>query len=174
MNKHNSYASRLLTEAERFWIKVNKDGPVPEHRPDLGPCWLWLGSCQRDGYGQFAVGSRKDDSRRLVLAHRWAFHEAYGYWPEEGDHLCHNRPCVRPNHIEDVSHAENVQRGDHAISGHFQRVKTHCPKGHEYTPENTYISTLRRNGHVYHPRVCRECRRLYQPPIPTELFQSTL
>jgi hypothetical protein len=90
------YAARPV--AERFWEKVSKDGPVPAHRPDLGPCWLWTGGInrQRGGYGMFAL--RKGVIRR---SHRIAWELASGADP--GGlwvlHHCDNPPCVRPEHL---------------------------------------------------------------------------
>jgi hypothetical protein len=49
---------------ERFWSKVNKDGPIPASCPELGPCWLWTRSCYYNGYGQFAYGNRASSARR--------------------------------------------------------------------------------------------------------------
>lgn len=120
-----------------FWAKVNKDGPVPEHRPDLGPCWLWTGAKQSLGYGTIGGGTDK------MLAH----HVLVGKPPKglEYDHLCRIRNCVRPDHLELVTHAENVRRG---LRG---QLVTHCPKGHAYTPENTRYWQNRRK--------CRACHR---------------
>jgi hypothetical protein len=83
----------------------------------------------------------------MRLAHR----VAYEHWcapigsGREIDHLCRNRACVNPNHLEAVSHRENVRRG---LRG---ALTTHCAQGHEYTPENT----ARYRGH----RACRACNR---------------
>ena len=97
----------------RFWDKVNKNGPIPAHRPELGPCWVWTGARTGRGYGQFNIGSRTDDSRRHVMAHRFAYELLIVAIPEEleSDHLCRNRPCIRPFHIEPVTHIMNGQRG---------------------------------------------------------------
>ena len=109
----------------RFWAKVDPNGPIPAHCPDLGPCWEWTGARGSKGYGHFLIGSRRDGSRRPVLAHRLAYETLIGPIPKglESDHLCHNgsgcpgghdclhRTCANPAHIEPVSHAENVRRG---------------------------------------------------------------
>jgi hypothetical protein len=87
---------------ERFWQKVNKEGPVPELRPELGQCWVWTGSHSWNGYGQF------EDGR----AHVFAYEQFVGPVPrgKEIDHKCRTRDCVRYDHLEAVSHRENVKR----------------------------------------------------------------
>lgn len=91
-----AYAARPL--AERFWEKVNKNGPVPAHRPELGRCWLWIAGINvpRGGYGMFAL--RKGVIRR---SHRVAWELANGPIPEGlwVLHRCDNPPCVRPEHL---------------------------------------------------------------------------
>jgi HNH endonuclease len=95
--------------ADRFWAKVDKNGPVPEERPELGACWIWTKSGSKRGYGSFRPGGE----RRKVPAHRWSYEAANGPIPEglELDHLCRNHPCVRPSHLEAVTHRVNMQRG---------------------------------------------------------------
>ena len=95
----------------RFWRKVHV-GSVPTHRPDLGTCWLWTAYCDRQGYGRFKRGSERDDSARMGLAHRLCYETLVGPMPDglESDHLCRNRPCVNPDHIEAVTHSTNMKR----------------------------------------------------------------
>ena len=92
-----------LAEAERFWPKVNL----------LGDCWLWLAYVNHGGYGRFRVGSMTDGTRRTVNAHRWAYEHLVGPIPEglDLDHLCRVPGCVNPEHLEPVTHRENVARG---------------------------------------------------------------
>lgn len=125
-----------------FWEKVAKT--------DDG-CWAWIGPLDRNGYG-LAGGMKK------VLAHRMAYRELVGEIPAGLglDHLCRNRACVRPDHLEPVSHRENCRRGN-GWAGTNAR-KTHCPQGHEYTPENTKL--IFKKGQPNGGRNCRECRRV--------------
>lgn len=132
---------------DRFWAKVNKNGPIPAHRLDLGPCWLWTGTDNGDGYGVMRVGSRNDGTRRQVKAHRLAYELLVGPIPQgmQPDHLCRNRACVNPTHIEPVTSGENTRRG---LAGAHQVAKTHCPQGHSYSGANLYRD----------PRGQRQCR----------------
>ena len=147
-NPFTSLNPHWFTDAERFWPKVDKNGPVPECRLDLGPCWLWTGITQNQGYGKFARRLETESRRKYVLAHRTAYELEVG--PIPGglvlDHLCCNRICVNPGHLEPVTQAENARR---AAEGRPR--KTHCDQGHEFTPENTI---LRRDG----SRGCRTCK----------------
>ena len=74
------------------------------------PCWIWLRARKEHGYGIFANPDRISTSR---LAHREAYEREYGLIPpgHELDHLCKQPPCVRPDHLEAVTHAQNMQRG---------------------------------------------------------------
>jgi hypothetical protein len=82
--------------ALRFWAKVNKDGPIPTHRPDLGPCWIWLAAKSRQGYGHFY------DGMKTTLAHRFIFQF---YNPSSFNktllvcHACDNPSCCNPTHL---------------------------------------------------------------------------
>jgi hypothetical protein len=137
--------NRDMTLEQRFWIKVDKNGPVPAHRPDLGPCWVWTGATA-EGYGVIQIDG--GPFKAHILSYTWAKGDiAEG---QERDHLCRNRPCVRPDHLEAVTHWTNVARG---ISPHGKNaVKTHCPQGHPYDEENTFINS---QG----SRTCRICAR---------------
>lgn len=132
--------------ADRFWEKVDKDGPIPTHRQDLGPCWVWTAHKVHNGYGRFCPtkGGHK------FKAHTWAYLALIGPVPAglELDHLCRNRACVNPSHLEPVTHRENLMRGRTVAAQCAQR--THCLRGHEYTAENT---VKEKDG-----RRCRICR----------------
>lgn len=83
---------------ERFWSHVNKSGPIPPHRPELGPCWIWTAKVHRLGYGQLEIGSRTDGTRRTTSPHILALEWQLGRSLAEGCwalHRCDNRACVR-------------------------------------------------------------------------------
>jgi hypothetical protein len=131
----------------RLWSQVNKDAPVPDYRPDLGPCWVWTGPLDSRGYGNMNIKGRGP------IAHRHAYEFAVGPIPEglEIDHLCRVRACVNPAHLEPVTSAENMRR---AADAKFAARGNVCINGHEYTPDNTYVNP--RGG-----RQCRICMRDY-------------
>lgn len=119
---------------QRFWAKV-----------EAGDCWRWTASTSDGGYGQFWPHAGKKWS-----AHRWLWTQLVGQIPEglEADHLCRNRRCVKPDHIRIVTKAENLAARP-TIRANLN--KTHCPRGHEYTSENTRLKDGSRN--------CRQCER---------------
>lgn len=123
-----------LTVEERFWSKIDASGV----------CWEWTDSlCE--GYGTIWIGKQR------MKAHRWAWEYLIGPIPDGLviDHLCRNRKCVLPDHLEPVSDRVNIRRGHGALS---RLNKTHCPQGHPYSGDNLHISM---NG----GRSCRTCLR---------------
>jgi DNA-directed RNA polymerase subunit RPC12/RpoP len=117
---------------ERFWPKVDRNGPAPDYAPHLGPCWPWMGRCDKHGYGRFTVQGRERS------AHCVAYELARG--PIEGgkelDHLCRVRHCCNWAHLEPVPHRINSLRG-FSPSAIFAR-RTHCSKGHALDAANSY------------------------------------
>lgn len=111
-----------------------------------GVCWEWTAHVRSDGYGQF----HRCPDYRAVVAHRRAWELLVGPIPGGMvlDHLCKNRVCVNPDHLEPVTQGVNVRRG---ASGARYAARTHCPRGHEYSEANT----RRHNG----KRFCRTCAR---------------
>lgn len=91
--------------AERFRAKVRL-GPVPEHRPDLGPCYLWIAGLGNAGYGTFWFEGKTH------RAYKFSYERCVGSIPKgfELDHLCRVRECVRPSHLEPVTHLVNLKR----------------------------------------------------------------
>ena len=136
-----------------------RNGPKPKAvrerllsniRPE-GDCWVWMGFRNTWGYGTIKVRGE------ILLAHRVSYEEFVTAIPEglEIDHLCRNRMCINPAHLEPVPHIVNVQRGlagKYPSNGDQERRKTHCPHGHPYDLFNTHWTKL---GH----RECKACWR---------------
>lgn len=113
----------------RFWDKLTVNSY---------DCWIWTAFNNNSGYGVYKW------ERSSLLAHRVAYSVLIGDIPKglDLDHLCRVRNCVNPNHLEPVTHAENMHRGSRAS-------KSHCPAGHPYFGDNLYRHDGRRH--------CKEC-----------------
>lgn len=90
---------------DRFWERVDKNGPAPEHMPHLGPCWLWLGKPNANGYGTLGRSGKNP-----LLAHRVSWLLAHG---DPGDlfvcHRCDTKICVRAGHLFLGTHTDNMR-----------------------------------------------------------------
>lgn len=130
------------SDAERLFAKVR----------EAGDCWEWTGSLDGSGYGLF---STKREHQFMQRTHRWSYQYFRAEIPDglQIDHLCRNRACCNPWHLEPVTPLVNSQRGLGPGS------RTSCPQGHAYTNDNTYRTPDGR-------RVCRKCtaesRRRYE------------
>jgi transposase len=126
-------------DLRRFFEKVDK----------TDECWEWLGTRCSHGYCRLYFNGR------MQGAHRAGYELIVGQIPDglELDHLCRNPPCVNPAHLEPVTHWENMRRSETPAAVNL--VKTHCIRGHEFTPENTRV----RAGRVAGQRTCRICER---------------
>lgn len=124
---------------EKFWSNIWQDE---------NGCWVWQARRNVGGYGLLNV---KDKHGKLhLIAHVYAYKLLVGEYPQELelDHLCRNRACANPDHLEPVTGLENRRRGIH-----FLRDKTHCKYGHPFDEKNTYRY---KDG----SRKCRECARI--------------
>jgi hypothetical protein len=99
-------SNRGLPLAERFALKVDIDGPTPIRRPELGPCAVWTGAKDGKGYGLIFHDGKSRRAHRVA----WLLAGLSFVTDRELDHLCNNRACVRIDHLEQVTSAENVRR----------------------------------------------------------------
>lgn len=136
---------------ERLFYNIDKNGSVPECRPDLGCCWVWTGylvkgNAKTDGYGCISIKNKTKRVSRVL----------YSLLVEgipdnlELDHLCRNPPCVRPSHLEPVTHKENTLRGNNPLA--INARKTHCIRGHPLSGINL--------GKQKKGRFCKICDRI--------------
>lgn len=110
----------------------------------ISQCWEWTASLDKKGYGQFELNGR---NRR---AHEVAYELLRGIIPDglEPDHVCKNTRCINPDHLEPVTHRENVLRGTSPMA--INARKTHCGRGHELSGRNLGV---RDGGNRY----CKRC-----------------
>lgn len=133
---------------QRFWDRVDKNGPIPENNPQLGPCWQWKGTIDQ-GYGKMWSVEQKH-----LAAHRWYYEYVNGPIPEgkEPDHLCRNRACVNLAHIEIVTKRENIVRGVGPTA--INAAKKICINGHLLERSNLVEYQLKQGV-----RECETCRQ---------------
>ena len=114
-------------------------------------CWIPTQKPKSDGY--VAVRTKENNKSVLRGLHRLVYETFYGEIPKnyQIDHLCKEPSCCNPKHLEAVTQIENLSRSD---VWNYHKSKTHCAKGHEYTPENTYYYNDNKS------RQCKTCQKV--------------
>lgn len=135
----------MVTPAERFHRFIDPAGPISLIRHVQGPCHLWTGALDQDGYARFWADQRNQ------RAYRYAYAQAFGPIPAglDIDHRCRNRRCVNPGHLRALTHRENILASSNIAA--YRAAQTHCRRGHPFDETNT---VRRKNG----TRQCRQCR----------------
>lgn len=117
-------------------------------------CWVFQGTTATNGYGTIGA-AMPDGTRKTFLTHRVAYEGMVGRIPAglELDHLCRNRACCNPDHLEPVTRSVNTLRGDSPALARQRRLsRTHCIRGHAFEGENLRFTS---DG----VRLCVECSR---------------
>lgn len=131
-------------DLERFWSKVDKNGPFPAHCPELGNCWLWIGAKTIGRYGNFKI------KKQPYQAHRISFVVHAGRNPEPGMfilHKCDNMQCVRGDHLEENDHDTNMEQAKarkrfQTGDGHYTRRRPELLKRGDSHPGSLMTEAL--------------------------------
>lgn len=136
---------------ESFWRRVRKVE---------GGCWEWMGKLTRNGYGKCQFHNKE------FYVHRLSYTWVFGEIPSDKvlDHLCRNRKCVNPSHLEVVTSRENVLRGESVFAK--RKRQTHCIHGHPLSGSNLIIY---KNG----TRHCRACAQIWEAARPPRKHINT-
>lgn len=133
----------------------------------MSGCLLWIGALYGTGYAQFWYQGK------LIRGHRWYWEYFHGPIPSglELDHICRVRSCVNLHHLQAVPKYVNMSRGFGPTA--INKRKTHCLRGHEYTPENTYFRSAR-YGHRAGNRECKACWNIRSHSVGTHTVPPKL
>jgi hypothetical protein len=158
-SKYGGGSNRIQSLSEKFWKFVNQDGPVSVIGGLESKCWVWTGYLNPDGYGMVDV---RNNGLGIVVttAHRIGFLVLRGSLPPaplELDHLCRNRACVNPCHLEVVTMKVNILRGESPFA--INARKTECKHGHLLSENNVYMFRGSRNCKACRLRNSRESHR---------------
>lgn len=147
---------KIIDPIIRFYNQVNK----------TAACWEWTGTVNTSGYGIFSV------RRKRFVAHKWLYELLNGEIANklDLDHLCRNRKCVRPDHLEPVTRGENCRRGIRPkTTTERAKLKMQCKNGHAYTKINTAYDKAGK----YVLRRCRKCHSIREANRRSKLKQLT-
>jgi HNH endonuclease len=156
---------------ERFYSHVDTNGPVPEKRPELGPCHVWIGYIPKDGYPMFRL------RRMPFLAHRISYALVNGNPIPELDvhHQCENKKCVNTEHLEAVNRRAHIFMGSGFAA--LNARKKLCQRGHPLSPPNAHgsrrclecpkLRRLEKSRARFADRVPIACRTCTRPFLPT-------
>lgn len=152
----------MLPVGQIPWNKGNTSDPVKRfwsHVEKTDSCWNWTACIAKNGYGRFVFNTKH------MLVHRISYELIHGKIPEgkQLDHLCRNRRCVNPVHLQPVPPKENVLRGIGITAKNSE--KTHCKRGHELSGENLVIE---KNG----SRQCRLCKNAKNSKFMNQWYQN--
>lgn len=138
------------------WASVEDQIDYYTYKDPISGCWIWLAGLTPDGY---AYGT-KIGTGRSGTVHRISYNFYKGQIKKgyEIDHLCRVRCCVNPDHLEMVSHIENIKRGIYPKETHRCGRQTHCKRGHPFDKENTTFEIWK--GRLR--RKCRICKNIMQ------------
>lgn len=137
----------------RVYTRVPVGERIKRKIAQVNGCWLFQGRVNQNGYSSIGINRGRGKPYHTRLVHRVAYETFVGPIPAGMtiDHLCRNKLCVNPEHLEAVTQRENSFRAPNYIGN-----RTHCPSGHEYSPDNTHVNQKTNR------RTCRACHRKHQ------------